>query len=307
MEKRALGWDGYHREGGKLYYTQYETEPYKGFKKDESLGIDNRGRSTYYRKQHLKEGTEEYNRGIESLRSLDKARSEIYSERSRKRANREAYYRNAKALRSFALPAAGVATGVLGGAALARKFIKRASARVDDDYHTYDHYYKGKGGGINRTSVRPFAAKGYSEIGWDSDYWQPGAPKSSTGKAYQRLTKYKPGDAGYYKALAHVKQTQILPSDSVTGDIIGAKKKADTAKNIGIGAGVGAGALGGLLLAKRFIKKAQFEDNHEKIAGKLKQYVQRRREEKKQYDGGRAPRPVRAHSVVGTLFQLSRR
>lgn len=43
-----------------------------------------------------------------------------------------------------------------------------------------------------------------------------------------------------------------------------------------------------------------------KKAGKIRKAIKRRRDERKQYDGGRAPRPIRARSAIGTLFQLSR-
>jgi len=44
-----------------------------------------------------------------------------------------------------------------------------------------------------------------------------------------------------------------------------------------------------------------------KVAGKLKRYAQRRREEKKQYDGGRRPRSQRSvKTTVGALFQLEK-
>lgn len=53
-------------------------------------------------------------------------------------------------------------------------------------------------------------------------------------------------------------------------------------------------------------KKTTAQDPDVKIAGKLKKYIKRRREEKKMYSGGRAPRPITAKTAIGTLIQLSR-
>ena len=78
--------------------------------------------------------------------------------------------------------------------------------------------------------------------------------------------------------------------------------KTKTLKMLLGGTVVGAGAVGGTLLAKKIIG-----NGHEKVAGKLKQYIQRRREEKKMYDGGRPPRSQRpVRTTAGALFQLAK-
>ena len=132
-------------------------------------------------------------------------------------------------------------------------------AKVDDDYHTYDNYFK-KGDSIRRSSVRPIASKGYQEIDRSSDYWQPGAPTSSTGKAYERLTSYKKGQPGYNKASFNYenRNSHLMPGDRVSSDYAEKKKRAATVKTTKhvLGGVAGGASLVGLgVLAKKLMRK----------------------------------------------------
>jgi len=78
LEKMAYETQDYYRKGKDITSFTSRTSSGKGFKKNESLGPDKRGRYTYEKSVILKPGTSQYQSAIKSLEKSDNRKKGTY-------------------------------------------------------------------------------------------------------------------------------------------------------------------------------------------------------------------------------------